>query len=97
MRLGFPGEAIFVDDIPSPKDCLYGAFVYSKKPLARVKCVRYKSESFPEGVVSVISHKDIPDGGENIGAPFRTISDKNPLFADEFTRFAGERIALVVS
>ncbi|CAO2842528.1 unnamed protein product [Amaranthus hypochondriacus] len=91
------GEAIFVDDIPSPKDCLYGAFVYSTKPFARVKCVRYESDSFPEGVVSVISYKDIPDGGENIGAKLRTKSDKNMLFADEFTRFAGERIALVVA
>ncbi|KAK1281653.1 Indole-3-acetaldehyde oxidase [Acorus calamus] len=31
------GEAVFVDDIPSPKDCLYGAFIYSTKPSAHVK------------------------------------------------------------
>ncbi|KAI7752788.1 hypothetical protein M8C21_021740, partial [Ambrosia artemisiifolia] len=29
------GEAVFVDDIPSPLNCLHGAFIYSTKPLAR--------------------------------------------------------------
>lgn len=89
------GEAIYVDDIPSPTDCLYGAFVYSTKPLARIKDVHYESKSLPDGVVAVISFKDIPDGGENIGA--RTIFGIEPLFADDLTRCAGERIALVVA
>ncbi|KAL2945567.1 Benzaldehyde dehydrogenase (NAD(+)) [Bienertia sinuspersici] len=89
------GEAVYVDDIPSPKDCLHGAFIYSTKPLARVKCVRYESESLPDGVVAVISYKDIPHGGKNIGA--NTMFGSDPLFADELTRFAGERIALVVA
>jgi len=26
------GEALYVDDIPAPKDCLYGAFIYSTPP-----------------------------------------------------------------
>lgn len=90
----FSGEAIYVDDIPSPKDCLYGAFVYSTKPLARVNCVRYESESSPDGVAAIISYKDIPHEGSNIGASF--IGD-DVLFADEFTRCTGQRIALVVS
>ncbi|PHU14053.1 Indole-3-acetaldehyde oxidase [Capsicum chinense] len=28
------GEAVYVDDIPSPPNCLHGAFIYSTKPLA---------------------------------------------------------------
>ncbi|XP_021864564.1 abscisic-aldehyde oxidase [Spinacia oleracea] len=89
------GETTYVDDIPSPKDCLYGAFVYSTKPLARVNCVRYESGSFPDGVVAIVSYKDIPHGGKNIGA--QTIFGIDSLFADELTRCAGERIALVVA
>lgn len=91
----FLGEAIYVDDIPSPKDSLHGAFIYSTKPLARVNGVRYESESLPDGVVDLVSYKDIPHEGKNIGA--ETILGTDLLFADELTRCAGERIALVVS
>ncbi|XP_010685491.1 abscisic-aldehyde oxidase isoform X2 [Beta vulgaris subsp. vulgaris] len=89
------GEAIYVDDIPSPEDCLHGAFIYSIKPLARVNCVRYESESFPVGVIDIVSYKDIPRGGKNIGA--KTIFGMDSLFADDLTRCAGENIALVVA
>ena len=89
------GEAIYVDDIPSPNDCLYGAFIYSTKPLAKVKSVHFQSESLPDGVVSIITYKDIPDGGKNIGS--KTGLGIESLFADDLTRCAGERIALVVS
>ena len=28
------GEAVYVDDIPSPTNCLHEAFIYETKPLA---------------------------------------------------------------
>ncbi|KAM7256568.1 hypothetical protein ACFE04_012309 [Oxalis oulophora] len=89
------GEAVFVDDIPSPKDCLYGSFIYSTKPLARVKAITFKSNSQPDGVSAVITFKDIPKNGGNIGSesPFGS----EPLFADELARCPGDRIALVVA
>ncbi|KAJ6708178.1 XANTHINE DEHYDROGENASE [Salix viminalis] len=89
------GEAIFVDDIPSPMNCLYGAFIYSTKPFAKVKSIKFKSKSLPYGVSALISFKDIPKDGENIGS--KSIFGPEPLFADEMTRYAGERIALVVA
>lgn len=88
------GEAIFVDDIPSPMNCLYGAFIYSTKPFAKVKSIKFKSKSLPFGVAALICFKDIPKDGENIGS--KSIFGAEPLFADEMTRYAGERIALVV-
>uniref|UniRef100_A0A803MH10 Aldehyde oxidase/xanthine dehydrogenase a/b hammerhead domain-containing protein n=1 Tax=Chenopodium quinoa TaxID=63459 RepID=A0A803MH10_CHEQI len=94
-QISLQGKATYVDDIPSPKDCLHGAFAYSTKPLASVNCVRYESESHPDRVVSVVSYKDIPYGGKNVGA--QTIFGKDLLFADDLTRCAGERIALVVA
>ncbi|KAF2299856.1 hypothetical protein GH714_004853 [Hevea brasiliensis] len=89
------GEAVYVDDIPSPRDCLHGAFIYSKKPFARVKGIEFNSKLLPAGLTALISFKDIPNGGENIGA--KTIFGPEPLFADEFTRCSGERLALVVA
>ncbi|XP_019197782.1 PREDICTED: abscisic-aldehyde oxidase-like [Ipomoea nil] len=89
------GEAVYVDDIPSPSNCLYGAFIYSTQPLAWVKGIKFKSDSVPDGVAAVITFKDIPSGGENIGSI--TMCGSEPLFADHLTRCAGDRIALVVA
>ncbi|KAK8550751.1 hypothetical protein V6N13_119251 [Hibiscus sabdariffa] len=87
------GEAVYVDDIPSPKDCLHGAFIYSTEPLAWVKGIKLKPEASVDGVSALISFKDIP--GENVGA--QTIFGGEPLYADELTQCAGQRIALVVA
>lgn len=83
-----------MDDIPSPENCLYGAFIYSTKPFARVKGIEFTSKSLPDGVHSLISFKDIPKDGQNIG----TIAfGPEPLFAEEFTEYAGQPLALVVT
>ncbi|CAN1753615.1 Indole-3-acetaldehyde oxidase [Linum perenne] len=60
------GEAVYVDDIPSPPDCLHGAFVCSTKAYAKVKDIGFNSKSLPDGVVALLSSKDIPKGGQNV-------------------------------
>ncbi|XVE79119.1 hypothetical protein DITRI_Ditri14bG0032500 [Diplodiscus trichospermus] len=87
------GEAVFVDDIPAPSNCLYGAFIYSRVPLARVKGIKFKSGSPPVGVTALISVKDIP--GKNVGCT--SIFGEEPLYADELAQCAGDRIALVIA
>ncbi|KAJ4890583.1 Indole-3-acetaldehyde oxidase [Raphanus sativus] len=89
------GEAVYVDDIPAPANCLYGAFIYSTKPSAKVKGIRFKENSAPDGVVSVISCKDVPKGGQNIGMKFSFGTE--PLFAEDFALHVGQCIALVVA
>ncbi|KAK7300353.1 hypothetical protein RJT34_11197 [Clitoria ternatea] len=89
------GEAVFVDDIPSPKNCLHGAYIYSAKPLARVKSIKLGPEFQLDGVIDVISSKDIPSGGQNIGAKIRFGNE--PLFAEEIARCVGDRLAFVVA
>ncbi|KAK0604647.1 hypothetical protein LWI29_017802 [Acer saccharum] len=89
------GEAVFVDDIPSPVNCLYGAFIYSTKPLAWIKGIEFNSKSLPSGVTALLSYKDIPECGENIGS--KTMFGTEPLFADELTRCAGQLVAFVVA
>ncbi|KAJ1386403.1 Molybdopterin dehydrogenase, FAD-binding [Sesbania bispinosa] len=71
------GEAVFVDDIPSPPNCLHGAYIYSSKPLARVRSIKLSPELQLDGVRDIISSKDIPGGGENIGS--KTIFDTQKL------------------
>ncbi|CAH8390733.1 unnamed protein product [Eruca vesicaria subsp. sativa] len=89
------GEAVYVDDIPAPTNCLYGAFIYSTKPYAKIKGMRFKEKSVPDGVVGVISCKDVPKSGKNVGFKFSSFTE--PLFADEFTLHVGQCIALVVA
>ncbi|KAJ4833862.1 aryl-alcohol oxidase 2 [Turnera subulata] len=89
------GEAVYVDDIPSPKNCLHGSFIYSTKPLAIIKNIEFKSKSPPDGVTGLVSATDIPKGGENVGS--KTIFGTEPLFADGLTQCCGERLAVVVA
>ncbi|XVE59718.1 hypothetical protein DITRI_Ditri05aG0068800 [Diplodiscus trichospermus] len=86
------GEAVYVDDIPSPKNCLHGAFLYSTEPLARVKGIKF-NPGLPDGVTALITVKDIP--GENLGVS--CIFGEEPLYADEVAQCIGDRIAFVVA
>nr|XP_027187790.1 abscisic-aldehyde oxidase-like isoform X2 [Cicer arietinum] len=89
------GEAVYVDDIPSPSNCLHGAYIYSSKPLARVRSIKLSPDLQLDGVKDIISSKDIPSGGENIGS--KSIFGTEPLFAEEIARCIGERLAVVVA
>ncbi|XP_050217596.1 indole-3-acetaldehyde oxidase-like [Mercurialis annua] len=89
------GEAIFVDDIPSPRNCLHGSFIYSTKALARVRSMTFNSESLSDGVSALLSYKDIPKGGENVC--YTSVCGPKSLFAEELTQFAGECLAFVVA
>jgi len=90
------GEAVYVDDIPAPKDCLYGAFIYSTHPHAHVKAINFKSSLASQKVITVITAKDIPSGGQNIGSTFPMMGDE-ALFADPVTEFAGQNIGVVIA
>jgi indole-3-acetaldehyde oxidase len=86
---------VYVDDIPAPKDCLYGAFIYSTQPYAHVKGINFKTSIASKKVITVITAKDIPSGGENIGSNFPMLGDE-ALFADPIAEFAGQNIGVVV-
>ncbi|KAG0547256.1 hypothetical protein BDA96_01G064100 [Sorghum bicolor] len=90
------GEAVYVDDIPAPKDCLYGAFIYSTHPHAHVKAINFKSSLASQKVITVITAKDIPSGGQNIGSSFPGMGEE-ALFADPVAEFAGQNIGVVIA
>ncbi|XP_066389178.1 indole-3-acetaldehyde oxidase-like isoform X3 [Miscanthus floridulus] len=89
------GEAVFVDDIPAPKDCVYGAFIYSTKPLAHVKSIELDLLLKQLKTLGVVTVKDIPEGGSNVGA--NTIFGPEPLFGDPVTQCAGEPLGVVIA
>lgn len=64
-------------------------------PLARIKSIRFKHNTVPEGVLGIITYKDIPKGGQNVGTKGFFTSDL--LFAEEITHCAGQIIAFLVS
>ncbi|TVU39649.1 hypothetical protein EJB05_13080 [Eragrostis curvula] len=89
------GEAVYVDDIPAPKNCLYGEFIYSTQPLAYVKNIKFKSSLASQKIVAVVSGKDIPSGGENIGSTF--MFGDEPLFGYPIAEYAGQALGVVIA
>ena len=84
------GESIFVDDIPEPKDMLHTAVFISSIPHGKIKKLDLQSAMKSEGVVKVITAKDIP-GTNELG---RIIQDEE-LLAEEIVDFIGQPIAVV--
>nr|CAB3456310.1 unnamed protein product [Digitaria exilis] len=95
VELQASGEAVYVDDIPAPKNCLYGEFIYSTKPLAYVKSIKFKSSLASEKIIDVVSAKDIPSGGENIGSSF--IFGDESLFGYPIAEYAGQALGIVIA
>jgi len=73
------GTADYVDDIKEPKTTLYAAIGYSRKAYALIKKIDLDQVRNSEGVVSVITQKDIPDGGKNDVGP---VFDGDPIFTN---------------
>uniref|UniRef100_J3MK08 aldehyde oxidase n=1 Tax=Oryza brachyantha TaxID=4533 RepID=J3MK08_ORYBR len=96
VELQASGEAVYVDDIPAPKNCLYGEFVYSTQPLASVKSINFKPSLASKKIITFVSAKDIPTGGRNIGSTF-LFGDEEPLFADPIAEFAGQALGVVIA
>ena len=86
------GESLFVDDVMTRKDTLYGLVFDSPKAHGKIKSVDYtKAEAF-EGVVKIFTYKDIL--GENqIGG----IIPDEPLWAEGEVHFWGQPIAFIVA
>lgn len=88
------GEAVYVDDIPAPKNCLYGEFIYSTEPLAYVKNIKFRPSLASEKILTVISAKDIPSGGQNIGSSY--LFGDEALFGAPIAEYAGQAVGVVV-
>lgn len=86
------GISIFADDYKEPAGTLHGAVFYSSIAAGKIKSIDYGEALASEGVVRIITHKDIP-GVNQIG----NIIKDEPLLAEEEVHFIGQPIALVVA
>ncbi|MGN0267451.1 MAG: molybdopterin-dependent oxidoreductase [Lachnospiraceae bacterium] len=71
---------------------LHGAFVFAPVPHAKINGVDYSAAEKAEGVVRIVTHKDVP-GLNKIG----TWTPDQPIFCTDEVRFLGDYIALVVA
>jgi xanthine dehydrogenase large subunit len=86
------GESVYVDDIPEINGTLYALPIFSAIAHAKLIKLDISAALEMEGVIGVLSAKDIP--GENqIGG----IIPDEPLFAEEEIHFRGQPVGLIVA
>ena len=76
------GQAHYTDYIPEPPGTLYGAIGWSKRAHAIIKKINLEEVQKSEGVVSVITSKDIP-GRNDVGPVY----DGDPIFPKKVEYF----------
>ncbi len=86
------GFAEYTDDIKEPDSTLYGAIGWSKKAHAIVKKIDLREVISSEGVVSVVTYKDIP-GRNDVGPVF----DGDPIFVNNKVEFYGQPLFAVAA
>ena len=86
------GEAIYIDDIPSPAGLLHGYIVMSTEAHAKVLEIDPSSALAIPGVKGFFTAKDII--GHNDVAP---IFSNEPVLAEEIVEYAGMPLAVIIA
>lgn len=86
------GEAVYIDDLPEPKDLLHIYVAMSEKAHARLTSLNLDAVRTAKGVACVIAADDIP--GHNDVSPF---AGDDPLFADGLVEYIGQPIFAVAA
>ena len=86
------GESLYVDDIITRHDTLYGLVFDSPIAHGTILSIDYSKAEKLKGVVKIFTHQDI-DGENQIGG---IIADE-PLFAEKVVHFCGQPIAFIVA
>lgn len=90
------GEAVYVDDVPAPADCLHAALVLSEKAKAKILKLDAEPGLQAPGAVAFISAADIPPTGQNLGVNLGALS-KQALFATDIVESVGHLMGVMVS
>ena len=86
------GKAKYIDDIPEPKNLLHTAIGYSQIAKGKIKSINLKDVIKSEGVIEVITYKDIP-GINDVGPVFKG----DPIFAKKNIEYFGQPIFSVAA
>ena len=86
------GFAHYTDDISEPFNTLHGAIGWSKKAHAKIKKIDLKQVKESEGVISIVTFKDIP-GRNDVGPVF----DGDPIFPKSKVEYFGQPLFAVAA
>lgn len=86
------GESVFIDDLPEPARCTFGALFVSPTAHGKLLSVDVSAAANAAGVVRVFQAEDVPAENQ-IGA----IIPDEPLFAEGELHHVGQPIALIVA
>jgi len=86
------GYANYTDDIVEPEGTIYGAIGWAKKSHALIKNMDLNEVIKSEGVISVITHNDIP-GRNDVGAVY----DGDPIFPSKKVEYYGQPLFAVAA
>lgn len=86
------GEAVYIDDMPEPKNLLHVYVAMSTKAHARIRALDLAPVRKARDVALVLSKDDIP--GHNDVSPF---AGDDPLFADGIVEYIGQPIFAVAA
>ena len=84
------GEAIYIDDMPEPRDLLHAFIRLSEHAHARVTRLDVSAAAGAPGVAAVLTAADIP-GVNDVGPAF----PGDPIFADGLVEYAGQSLFAV--
>ena len=86
------GYAHYTDDISEPEGTLYGAIGWAKKSHAIIKKIDLKKVIKSEGVIAVVTNKDIP-GRNDVGPVY----DGDPIFPSKKVEYFGQPLFAVAA
>lgn len=85
------GKFVFADDLVA-EGLAFAKIVWSEQPHAEVVSVDTSEAEAMDGVVAVLTAKDVP--GRNL---YGTLQPDQPVFCDQRVRYVGDVIALVIA
>ena len=86
------GAALYVDDVPEPRDLLHACVRLSAHAHARVTRLDVSAAAAAPGVAAVMTARDIP-GVNDVGPAF----PGDPIFADGLVEYAGQSLFAVAA
>ncbi len=86
------GEALYIDDLPEPKDLLHLYVVQGEKAHARITRLDVSAVRTAPGVVLVMTADDVP--GVNDASP---IAGDDPVFAEDLVEYVGQSLFAVAA
>ena len=91
-RLHLTGKALYIDDIAAPEGCLHAYVGMANVACGLLKCQDLMAVAAADGVVDVITAKDIP-GHVDIGPVFKG----DPLLVEEQINYFGQPLFAVAA